>query len=309
MKKIFIIIAVTFFLTGAGYIFINQKRTTIVTSFEECVAAGNAVLESYPAQCIHEGKTYVQILSDDTLLDRVVSAVKSGDKTVIASLIQFGEFPCTTRDGLGGPPQCTTGEMEGTIIEALPVIDGEGTHIRKGSPNVQLVIKPGTYIGLYRTTDEMFADANFPKGEYAIIVKNDNAPMITYSILHITEGKIIRIDARFGELSLKGLDPIETVTATSADDAPPGSIHNLPVPQAVDEVRGYIAEKEGVSEGKVIVLTAYEKNWSDSCLGLGGPAESCLAAITPGYEVAISVNGEEQKYRTNSDGTEIRREK
>lgn len=103
-------------------------------------------------------------------------------------------------------------------------------------------------------------------------------------------------------------EPAEDI-ATSADNAPPGSIHNLPVPQAVAAVRAHAAEKAGVSEGVVIVLTAYEKDWSDSCLGLGGPAESCLAVITPGYEVTVQVKGKEQMYRVNADGSQIRLER
>ena len=33
---------------------------TNITNFEECVGAGNAVMESYPAQCQANGKTFVQ---------------------------------------------------------------------------------------------------------------------------------------------------------------------------------------------------------------------------------------------------------
>ncbi len=110
--------------------------------------------------------------------------------------------------------------------------------------------------------------------------------------------------------TVKFFDPEQSGNVpTSADNAPPGSIHNLPVPQAVTAVKVHVAEKSGVDQGLVIVLTAYEKNWSDSCLGLGGPAESCLFAITSGYEVSVKVKGREQKYRTNADGSEIRREK
>jgi hypothetical protein len=95
---------------------------------------------------------------------------------------------------------------------------------------------------------------------------------------------------------------------TSADNAPPGSIHNLPVPEAVAKVRSLVAENTNTEIGKVIVLTAFEKEWSDSCLGLGGPAESCAAVITPGYEVTVQASGKEYTYRTNSDGTSIRQE-
>lgn len=95
---------------------------------------------------------------------------------------------------------------------------------------------------------------------------------------------------------------------TSADNAPPGSMHNLPVPEAVAAVRASVANELGASEGTVIILSAYEQEWSDSCLGLGGPAESCLFVITPGYQVTVLAQGSERVYRTNADGTLIRAE-
>lgn len=101
-------------------------------------------------------------------------------------------------------------------------------------------------------------------------------------------------------------DTTQSGTPTSADGAPPGSIHNLPVPEAVAAVRKLAATLAGVAESKVTILTAFEKEWTDGCLGLGGPAESCIQAITPGYEVTVSVNGVEATYRTNDIGTSIR---
>ncbi|MBX4189194.1 hypothetical protein KW785_01195 [Candidatus Parcubacteria bacterium] len=98
-------------------------------------------------------------------------------------------------------------------------------------------------------------------------------------------------------------------TPTSADNAPPGSIHNLPVPEAVSKVRALVAERIKVDQGLIIVMSAFEKEWSDSCLGLGGPAESCAAVVTPGYEVTVQAQGREYVYRTNQDGSEIREAK
>ena len=107
-------------------------------------------------------------------------------------------------------------------------------------------------------------------------------------------------------LLAKRLYPGTERAPTSADNAPEGSIHNLPVPEAVAKVRSQVAKDLGVNEGVVIVMSAYERKWSDSCLGLGGPAESCLQAITPGYEVTVAANGQEYVYRTNQDGSAIR---
>lgn len=46
--------------------------TPTVTNFDDCVAAGNPIMESYPRQCSHEGETFTEEielpdLSDDCL--------------------------------------------------------------------------------------------------------------------------------------------------------------------------------------------------------------------------------------------------
>lgn len=96
----------------------------------------------------------------------------------------------------------------------------------------------------------------------------------------------------------------ETVP-TSADNAPPGSIHNLPVPEAVAAVRTYVAQKTGVAEGLVVIETAFEREWPDGCLGLGGPDKFCTQAIVPGWEVTVTLRGKSSAYRTNADGSLI----
>lgn len=94
----------------------------------------------------------------------------------------------------------------------------------------------------------------------------------------------------------------------SAEGAPEGSIHNLPVPPAVQAAEDALADRLDVDVSTIVVLEAHEREWSDSCLGLGGPAESCLQAITPGYEVLLVQSGVEYRYRTNADGTSVRAE-
>lgn len=48
----------------------NPATTTInqvtkVTNFEECIAAGNPAMESYPRQCRHQDQTFVEDISED----------------------------------------------------------------------------------------------------------------------------------------------------------------------------------------------------------------------------------------------------
>ena len=95
-------------------------------------------------------------------------------------------------------------------------------------------------------------------------------------------------------------------TPTSADDAPPGSMHNLPVPAAVSAVRAKIASDLGIREGIVIVMTAYERTWSNGCLDLQRPDEICTDALVQGYEVTAEAQGRQFIYHTNEDGSVLR---
>lgn len=96
---------------------------------------------------------------------------------------------------------------------------------------------------------------------------------------------------------------------TSADNAPTGSLHNLPVPDGVSSARTFVSEASGVPVGEVIVMSAYEMEWPNSCLGLAGPDELCAEVITPGYEVTLVAHGEEYTVRVNETGSVIREEK
>ena len=108
---------------------------------------------------------------------------------------------------------------------------------------------------------------------------------------------------------IEDIEPVQTGdTPTSADNAPPGSLHNLPVPEAVAAVRTHVAGELGIDEGLVIVMSAFEREWPDSCLGLGGGNEACLQVITPGFEVTVQAKGQQFTYRTNELGTVLREE-
>lgn len=113
---------------------------------------------------------------------------------------------------------------------------------------------------------------------------------------------------QFGTSNVEDIEQIEDGNIpTSADNAPPGSLHNLPVPDAVAAVRTLAAQELGISEGVVIVMSAYEKEWSSSCLGFAREGEPCALVITPGYRVTVQAQGKERVYHTNHDGSSIRR--
>jgi hypothetical protein len=79
-----------------------------------------------------------------------------------------------------------------------------------------------------------------------------------------------------------------------------------PLPAAATVAVAQLAAALGVTEADVTVLSAEETEFTDGCLGLGGPAESCLQAITPGWLVMLSANGQEYEAHTDATGQQVR---
>ena len=60
------------------------------------------------------------------------------------------------------------------------------------------------------------------------------------------------------------------------------------------------------AETEIEVVTLEAAEFSDSCLGLGRPEESCLQAITPGWLLTLSVGGQEYKVHSDATGGQVR---
>ena len=70
-------------------------------------------------------------------------------------------------------------------------------------------------------------------------------------------------------------------------------------------MRAHVANELGISEGVVIIMTAFEREWYDICLDLPTP-ELCAPGPTFGYEITVQAQGKELTYRTNEDGSILR---
>lgn len=67
MKKALPVLIVVLVMIGFGVSWQLTKKgvlreTPTVANFEECVAAGNPVMESYPRQCRHGGQTFTEVI-------------------------------------------------------------------------------------------------------------------------------------------------------------------------------------------------------------------------------------------------------
>lgn len=96
---------------------------------------------------------------------------------------------------------------------------------------------------------------------------------------------------------------------TSGENPQPGSsVHDLPVEPAADLARKDLAIRLSVDEKSIVIMQITDTTWSDGCLGLGGPAESCLQELVPGFKVEMLAKGKTYFYHTDKSGAAIRAE-
>jgi hypothetical protein len=124
---------------------------------------------------------------------------------------------------------------------------------------------------------------------------------------------IVVLGAGYWLATHKVTPPMDTVnqmgSTNSGENAEPGGqVHGLPAEPAAVAARTDLAAKLGVSEGSIVIMKVEEKAWSDGCLGLGGAAESCLAALVDGFRVELEAQGKAYVYRTDKTGVSLRAE-
>jgi hypothetical protein len=81
----------------------------------------------------------------------------------------------------------------------------------------------------------------------------------------------------------------------------------LPVQVRNAVFRAY-ARQVGVPVNKLRVVSFSRETWSDTCFGLGGPAESCGVALVNGWRVEVGHGDSGQFYRTDNTGRAVRLE-
>lgn len=77
-------------------------------------------------------------------------------------------------------------------------------------------------------------------------------------------------------------------------------------PEAVVAAQQWLATQLSVAAEQVQVTEVEQAEWTDSCLGLGRPNESCLQVITPGWRAVFEINGQRYEVRTDETGSVIR---
>lgn len=129
-------------------------------------------------------------------LDRVIRIVLDGDMNALRSVVQYTQAECTFEDGLGGPPKCKVGEVEGETVEVLPFLGPEGHFIRREDIDSWIGISASAVYAVYAVSNSAFTDSNYPSGTHAIaFIDEAQSTMVT---LRTVEGRIVRVDTALG---------------------------------------------------------------------------------------------------------------
>lgn len=137
-------------------------------------------------------------------IDTVIDAVLAGDQSQILQLLQFSKLACTETDGLGGPPKCKETEVEGTEVEAFPILGSEGHHLRHSDLDNWKGIPATAVYAVYKVSPQAYSNDFYPAGEYAIVFRTEQENLLV--TLQVTNGKIIRIDDKFGNPAVIDLE-------------------------------------------------------------------------------------------------------
>jgi hypothetical protein len=95
-------------------------------------------------------------------------------------------------------------------------------------------------------------------------------------------------------------DLVEDTTVGDADEEAPLT------PGAVLDAQDWLAEALGIPVEEIDIRETEEVEWQDTCLGLGGPADSCVTSPVPGYRVIFTAGGQEYEVRTDVKGEGFR---
>lgn len=92
-----------------------------------------------------------------------------------------------------------------------------------------------------------------------------------------------------------------------------GEPYGTPAPESDDSTaaiaaaKAHIANDLATTEKAINLITITKEEWPDSCLGLPEEDEMCAMMMVSGYKVTLDADGETVTYRTNQNGTMVKR--
>ena len=79
-------------------------------------------------------------------------------------------------------------------------------------------------------------------------------------------------------------------------------------PDVALNIRNQVSQILGVPVESIELNSIEPMDWPDGCLGLPEPEAACTEAITPGWLLVFTADGQEYRFRADQTGTVIRQE-
>ena len=127
-------------------------------------------------------------------IDQVIDVMMDKDIDARLELVQFTTTACTIIDGLGGPPKCGPGEVDGTIVYAFPVSSGEGHFVRPYKIQEVFDFTVRGLFAVYVVPEDAYHTDYWPAGEYGIVFTSEDGDSPHVITVLIEDGLIVRLE-------------------------------------------------------------------------------------------------------------------
>jgi hypothetical protein len=178
MRRVIIIAIIV--LTAGFYLAMNLARNNLpsskaktITSFEECVSAGNPIMESYPRQCAANGQTFTENIGNELEKSDIIRIDQPRPNTMITSpLIVTGQargawyfeadFPVILYDANGNILASTPAQAQGEwMTQDFVQFSAEIIFEMPDTDTGELVLEKSNPSGLPENIDELRIPVRF----------------------------------------------------------------------------------------------------------------------------------------------------
>ena len=154
----------------------------------------------------------------------IALAILGGSATNVMEYVELVTGPCTTSDGLGGPPQCAEGEPEGTDVTVFPLGGAEGSFVRQEDLEKYLAnnLALKNLFAVYKVTPSPNLESYIPAGETALLFDREVNDFPVPITALIQDGKLVGLNFSVGvspEDILKGIPVADILVAPQEVDA------------------------------------------------------------------------------------------
>lgn len=174
VNKTHLAIALTILvLLVVSYNLNNSSKQSSISSFEECAAAGNPIMESYPARCNANGKTFTEDIGNELEKSDLIQVENPRPNTVITSpLLVAGrargtwyfeaDFPIYLYDAQGKEIARAIAQAQGELMtEEFVPFETTLTFSVPETKTGELVLERSNPSGLPENTDELRIPVQF----------------------------------------------------------------------------------------------------------------------------------------------------